>query len=187
MSATESCSKQYPQLRCGALSSTSTPDAGVFFLEDEMGRPPITFTVNERGCWICTSHAPNTHKGYRRLTRGAERFLLHRWVWAEEYGPIPPGICVCHSCDNRSCINPEHLFLGTVADNNDDMRRKDRCGSLPGEQNPAARLTEQQVLGIYASDRNQYALAREHGVAQSTVMCIKTGRTWGWLTQPTEV
>jgi hypothetical protein len=66
-----------------------------------------------------------TH-GYGVLSKGGKQYLAHRLVWEENHGPIPPGMHVLHRCDNKPCINPEHLFLGTSADNMQDKIRKGR-------------------------------------------------------------
>ncbi|MGH8653326.1 MAG: HNH endonuclease signature motif containing protein [Gammaproteobacteria bacterium] len=66
-----------------------------------------------------------TH-GYGVITTNKKKYLAHRVIWEEERGPIPANLCVLHKCDNPTCINIDHLFLGTIADNNHDMTIKRR-------------------------------------------------------------
>lgn len=84
--------------------------------------------------------------GYGFLRVEGKTYLAHRLSYEVTYGPIPPGLFVCHRCDTPQCINPDHLFLGTAADNNADMKRKGRkpVGSKAG----GAKLTEAQIAEI---------------------------------------
>jgi hypothetical protein len=140
------------------------------------------------GCWEwqgCKSTA-----GYGKA--GRDR-LAHRVAWELTNGPIPEGLCVCHTCDNPPCCNPDHLFLGTHADNMADKVAKGRQPSgehhhwrrleVPtrGECNPSAKLTRAQVIDIrirYGAGEPPRPLATEYGVCPETIASIVKGRSW---------
>jgi hypothetical protein len=81
--------------------------------------------IPECGCWIWMGYfnAPN---GYGRYQIKGESFLAHRLSWEHHYGPVPKGLWVLHKCDTRSCINPDHLYIGTVKDNSRDTVKRER-------------------------------------------------------------
>lgn len=123
--------------------------------------------------------------GYGQMRFGGARKSTHRISWEMHYGEIPKGIFVCHKCDNRLCVNPDHLFLGTHQANMDDMYSKGRENQARGESSYLSKLTESDVLSIYerANRReSQSALAKEFGVSPSNIYYIKTQRTWKHLT-----
>lgn len=81
-------------------------------------------TVDENGCWIWPGW--RNHKGYSEIGYRGENWRGHRLAYMLWKGPIPDGLFVCHTCDVRTCINPLHLFLGTVDTNNKDCAAKGR-------------------------------------------------------------
>jgi hypothetical protein len=95
----------------------------------------------------------------------------HREAWIEANGPIPAGMHVLHHCDNPPCINPEHLFLGTQADNNADMHAKGRY------RNGRTKLMADDIAAIRASTEPHYLLAQRYGCCRSNISMIKTGRS----------
>ena len=138
--------------------------------------------VTESGCWEWQGYCSTT--GYGQVRINGKVHGTHRVAYEWAYGPIPEGMFVCHKCDNRPCCNPEHLFLGTVADNNADARQKGRHRNNPprGEANTSAKLTEAQVIAIreaYANkEANQTQLAKRYGVDLSTVWAIIRRKGW---------
>lgn len=150
---------------------------------------PIDWCVDAKGCHICTSHAVD-QRGYAKVYHSRRVRLLHRVIFEQTYGPIPPGAEVCHSCDTPSCINPEHLFLGTHADNMADMIHKGRARHPPqrGEANGMVRLTAAIVLAIRedAARTSQRVLARRYGVNQHTIWSVLHGRTWAQVASESE-
>ena len=129
-------------------------------------------------CWLWTVH---THKqGYGKIKKNGVSMLAHRASWEFHNGPIPPGMCVCHKCDNPPCVNPAHLFLGTHADNTADMYSKGRNVPPRGERNSSAKLTWVKVAEIRKLKGvvSQRAVAKQFGVTQCTISCIQSGKTW---------
>lgn len=120
-------------------------------------------------------------KGYGQLAAG-KKWLTHRIAYELKHGPIPPGMKVCHSCDNPPCCNEEHLFLDTDAGNSADMVTKGR--SLKGSKQPNAKLTAADVIEIrrrLATGESQSSIAKAFGVARVTISGIKLGKRWSHL------
>lgn len=123
-------------------------------------------------------------KGYGDAWDGVTMVKAHRLSYQTFVGEIPEGLFVLHRCDNPSCINPDHLFLGTHAENMADMRAKGRSVSDKrprGENNVLAKLTEEAVRQIkqcLAEGQRNVDLAREFGVKPDTISNIKRGLSW---------
>jgi hypothetical protein len=129
-------------------------------------------------CWEWTGHRePN---GYGRFYYNGRMTWAHRVSWQLFRGPIPTGLDVCHHCDNRGCVRPSHLFVGTRADNMADANRK---GRIPrGEDASAAKLTAAQVRAIRAEYAAGGVLMREIaarlGVSDTTIKFVVNRKRW---------
>jgi hypothetical protein len=133
-------------------------------------------------CWNWTASLNTSGYGHMKL-RGT-LWPSHRLSYKLHRGPIPDGICVCHRCDNRKCINPEHLFLGTRLDNATDMVAKGRQPRTrqSGSANGMAKLTTSDIAAIRgAVGVPQKDLARRYGVSRPHISQIRTGGRWGHL------
>lgn len=105
----------------------------------------------------------------------------HRVAFQKATGIDPIGLCVCHSCDTPACINPEHLWLGTNADNVADKMAKGRHSGPKGERSNTAILREWQAQEILTDTRSYTAIAKEYGVTISAISDLKNGRSWTYL------
>lgn len=129
------------------------------------------------GCWIWSMY--KNPDGYGQITVDGRSRSAHRVSYAVNRGPIPEGWLVCHRCDNPSCVNPDHLFVGTNADNLGDMARKGRHKPCKGEKHGRAKLTEADVIAIRASQGVSHSkLAAKFGISKTQITRIRGGEYW---------
>lgn len=137
------------------------------------------------GCWNWTGCKSRT-TGYGYFQIWSDHMwkmkLAHRVSYQLFKGPIPKGKCACHSCDNTSCVNPNHLWAGTQNDNVQDMKRKGR--GPKGVDYRRAKLTEHDVRlmrKLYRKHSREFgtpALAKRFGVTPMTIYFVVTGTSW---------
>ena len=132
------------------------------------------------GCWLWTGALSSS--GYGSVQMSGKIRSSHVVAWVLTRGEVPAGKWVLHRCDVRACINPDHLFIGTPAENSADMVRKGRQSRTGGEDHAAARLTSAQVGEIrqlrQTTGLSYTSIGARFGVSASTVEHIVNGRTW---------
>lgn len=128
-------------------------------------------------CWEWQGHKKKS--GYGQFKFQGQQWLAHRWAvffYRPESFKVAP--CVCHSCDNPSCVNPDHLFIGTYSDNAIDRESKGRGRKLAGDNSTSAKLTWDIVQSIRQDSRNGPTLAALYGVSRSTINRVKSYKMW---------
>lgn len=167
---------RYCSLACKGLSSRMR-------IEDRLARHSAA--PDPDGCVFWTGDANRRGYGVMVFKTGDKRArkLAHRVSYESHFGPIPEGMFVCHHCDNPGCIAPDHLFLGTDADNSDDKCRKGRQNR--GERHGAAKLTEasiEEIRSLYGRGGiTQAELSARFNVDCSTISLAVRGKTWSHL------
>lgn len=139
--------------------------------------------VDKRGedeCWPWTGLLGTSGYGSYRSLGGSMR-AASREAYEMTHGPLPGDMVVCHSCDDRRCVNPKHLWAGTVAQNNRDRDAKGRQVAPRGEKHRRATITEdmvREIRAMRAANRSYDEIRVKFGVSKSVVYLVSTGRTW---------
>ncbi len=131
----------------------------------------------ETGCLLFIGCIRKTGYGSIRGENG-KMVSAHREAWKVANGPIPKGLNVLHKCDVRNCIEEDHLFLGTHADNVADMVSKNRHRAPQGSRHGRAKLNEDKACAIFLDPRVHQVIAREYDIAETLVQKIKKGLNW---------
>ncbi len=130
-------------------------------------------------CWIWSGW--NNEDGYGKIRINKKAYFVHRVIYSYFFGEIPlEKPCVLHKCDTPSCLNPNHLFVGTHAENMKDMKNKGRArsGRKPGQDWPTKKLDESKILLIREDKRSQREIAKDYGVSQQLISEIKRKIRW---------
>ena len=137
-------------------------------------------TIPETGCWWWIAAAGG--KGYAAIQVDKRARGAHRVSYELHKGEIPDDMCVCHTCDNPLCVNPDHLFLGTHADNAIDRKNKGRNGNLRGDKHPNTKLSEVEMVMVkqlLADGMLHREIAELFGVSRTHISNINSGhRRW---------
>lgn len=141
------------------------------------------FDIDEStGCWL-----------WKTLSRGGygaawarKPITAHRLAWTLTRGAIPEGLQVLHRCDVRRCVNPDHLFIGTHAENMVDRNNKGRQAFQRGEDHPSAKLSASDVIEIRSASEPLRVLAERYGVKKSTIANLRSNRGWSVLLERPE-
>ena len=147
--------------------------------------------VDKRGddeCWEWK--ASRNHRGYGQFKLMGTMVKAHRFSYVLHNNSIVTGLFVCHHCDNRGCVNPAHLFLGTQNDNIQDAKRK--CRLATGERHGThthpdrLKLSEVNVIAIRADPRRPSVIAADYGVSPQMISDIKRRNLWKHVPEVTQ-
>lgn len=134
--------------------------------------------IKQEGCWDWSGIIQWT--GYATLNIRPP-IKAHRASWILHNGEIPKGLLVCHTCDNRKCTNPDHLWLGTHKENIQDKIKKGRSNTPKGIQLKVAKITEEQVIEIRLKLKNGLTcseIGRQYRISRKIISRIKNNDTW---------
>ena len=143
---------------------------------------PIKYELDENGCHICTSHrCSNSGKGYPSIAIKGKYWTLSRYIYTINKGEIPKGLLIRHTCDNKKCINPSHLILGTCKDNKMDSVSRNR--HVCAEKVKTAKLSKEIVIEIFTSNLSNVELSKKYDISNSVVSSIRRRKSWKSVTK----
>jgi len=135
------------------------------------------FDAASNGCWEW--EGAKDKDGYGIFSFEKKTARAHRVALQLSGIDVPKGGLVCHTCDNPSCVNPNHLYLGSNRQNSDDKVKRGR--SLKGARHYMAKLTDNDVIAIRQSTETAVKTAKQFGISSSNVVMIRQRRTWTHL------
>jgi hypothetical protein len=128
-------------------------------------------------CWLWEGLIRNT--GYGSISIDGKDTSTHRLAYSLFNGEITDNLCVLHKCDVRNCINPEHLFLGTISENNTDCARKGRRSMGENHHNNKLSIKSvKEIKKLLLSNISKAEIGRKYGVCSTTIFHISSGKTW---------
>lgn len=160
------------------------------FTEDQVNRfwSKVSITAQSDKCWVWNG---NKHRGYGKFSiTHTKNSIASRVAYYLHTNADPFGKIVCHSCDNPSCCNPNHLFLGTSKENTKDMIQKGRHRCAYGVNHGKAKLSEDDIISIrnkVVNGESQTDVAKYYSIYQSVVSRIMSGKAWATVTNKKQV
>lgn len=139
------------------------------FFVSKMKIKPIKYLEDENGCFICTSHAQNPSK-YYKIKRDSKCYDLHVWIYERYHGSRKEGMVVRHTCNNKECINPDHLTLGTYRENYFD--------SVDDERNFITKEIAEKVRQLIKDGLKQYEIAELLNLKVAHISKIHNNLIW---------
>jgi hypothetical protein len=148
----------------------------------------MRYTVDsDTGCWNWNHYKKPS--GYGTYWNGKKTVNAHKHYYEQANGPVPAGLQLCHKCNNPSCVNPDHMYVGTAKENASDKVKSNRCYRPIGSKNGMSKLTEHDVEIIremyrrHPSGKKQRTglstfLSSWFGITSSTVSMIKYKKRW---------
>ena len=135
--------------------------------------------TTDNGCWQWTGST--SRLGYGNFWVEGKCEKAHRAAYMHWVGPIPDGMIVRHKCDNRGCVNPEHLLIGTQQDNMNDMKARGRSRKNRGEDSPNVKLNASDVYAIRSHGGMLKDISKQYGISIAQAHRIRTRTSWSHL------
>lgn len=139
------------------------------------------YQVADDGCWNWTGVIHRD--GYGLSFFNGKQIRAHRHMLLRSLGLQESELLALHKCDNRRCVNPDHLYLGTPKQNSTDMVSRNRQSRRFGEDNSVSKITKEIAIAVFLDKRKHKDIARDYGIAVSTVSSIKVGSNWSHITR----